>query len=142
MSEQGYIVRVPNGTTRTFKLEEVQDALGFANKNGATMENYVAESVAYDQYEAQARSMAFGSNLAGDMTLDLGARAKAYRQATGQSVGSGLISVNAKLEQFLLKGDMVNAIDEIGVVVATGLVDSFVDVYASALLKINDFLEG
>lgn len=95
----------------------------------------------YDPYFAAEESIKKGREISEFMLLELNAKAKAYKQATGISLGSGLISLNANLENFLNKGALEpDAINEIQKIVATGQVDNLLDVYASALIQIDDFL--
>ena len=95
----------------------------------------------YDAVTAQLASMDFGKQLVNSMLIELGARAKAHKQATGQAVGSGLIDLNSKLENYLNKGALEpDAINEIQTIVNSGQVDSFLDVYADAIIRIDDFL--
>lgn len=98
---------------------------------------------AYDPYIAAQESIKKGREIAEYMLLELNAKAKVYKNATGIAIGSGLISLNVDLENFLNKGALdPDAIGEIQRIVATGQVDSFVDVYANALIQIEEFLEG
>ena len=129
-----------SNVTRTFA--DHGEALEFA-VNVALVESIeVDDSIPYDSVMAAQLSINKGREIAESMLLELNSRAKAYKKATGIAVGSGLIDLNSKLENYLNKGALEpDAINEIQVIINSGQVDSFLDVYADALIRIDDFLE-
>ena len=134
----GFKVTVGN-ITRTFA--DHKEALEFAGNTDLLESIEVDDSIPYDPVMAAQLSINKGREIAESMLLELNSRAKAYKQATGVAVGSGLIDLNAKLENYLNKGALEpDAINEIQVIVNSGKVDNFLDVYADALIRIDDFL--
>ena len=136
----GYKVQMGN-CIRTFDNSKHDEALAFAGGDANKLIPIFNEAKAYDSVMAAQLSINKGREIAESMLLELNSRAKAYKQATGVAVGSGLINLNSKLENYLNKGALEpDAINEIQVIVNSGQVDSFLDVYADALIRIDDFL--
>ena len=123
-----------NGFIETLSLDDIPEGLSYETIEFSEVEEY-------DPYSAAQLSIGKGREIAEYMLFELNARAKAYKNSTGIAIGSGLISLNLNLESFLNKGALEpDAIVEIQRIVATGQVDNLLDVYASALLQIDDFL--
>ena len=118
------------------------EANSFAQENNSTVDVIEFDDVIpYDPIMAAQLSINKGREIAESMLLELNSRAKAYKHATGIAVGSGLIDLNSKLENYLNKGALEpDAINEIQVIINSGKVDNFLDVYADALIRIDDFL--
>lgn len=96
-----------------------------------------------DYKEVQQQAMSFGKNLADRLALDLGAKAKQLRIENGLNMGSSLIDINSKLEKYLNLGALYpDALSEISLIVDSGQVDSFLPIYANAVLQIEDFLNA
>lgn len=123
-----------NGFIETLSLDDIPEGLSYEPIEFSEVEEY-------DPHNAAQLSIGKGREIAEYMLLELNARAKAYKQATGVAVGSGLIDLNSKLESYLNKGALEpDAINEIQVIVNSGQVDNFLDVYADALVRIDNFL--
>jgi len=118
------------------------EANNFAQENNSAVDVIEFDDVIpYDPIMAAQLSIDKGREIAESMLLELNSRAKAYKQVTGIAVGSGLIDLNSKLENYLNKGALEpDAINEIQVIVNSGQVDNFLDVYTDALIRIDNFL--
>ena len=123
-----------SGFIETLSLGDIPEGLSYEIIEFSEVEEY-------DPYNAAQLSIDKGREIAESMLLELNSRAKAYKQATGIAVGSGLIDLNSKLENYLNKGALEpDAINEIQVIINSGKVDKFLDVYADALIRIDNFL--
>lgn len=126
---------------REFNTES--DADVFAVEIAGTKTEIVIEPNAFDYKETQQQAMRFGENLAIQLALELGAKAKQLRIENGLNVGSSLIDINSKLEKYLKLGALYpDALSEISLIVDSGQVDNFLPIYASAVLQIEDFLNA
>lgn len=97
----------------------------------------------YDYESAQRDAVKFGKFLADEMTIAMGAKAKKLRIEQGLILGGSLVDINSKLERYLLKGALYpDAMNEIAEIVDSGQVDQFLDIYSSAALQIEDFING
>lgn len=138
----GYRVTI-GSTTRTFTSDKRDAAVIFAGGDESLLEDITVEENDYDPAAAAQASISKGREIAEYMLVELNTRAKAYKQATGIAIGSGLIDLNSKLENYLIKGALEpDAINEIQRIVNTGQVDNLLDLYADALVRIDNFLGG
>lgn len=72
MSEQGYIVKTPQGGTRTFKLAELSEAQLFASENNTEVESYTTpDPEIYVPQEVTPRQMRVALIMSGISTANI-----------------------------------------------------------------------
>lgn len=135
----GYKVQTGN-TIRTFDNSKRNEALAFAGGDANKLIPIFDEAEAYDSVMAAQLSINKGREIAEYMLLELNAKSKEYKQSTGLRIGKSLRESHRNLREALELGDLDEAIVEIQTIVNSGKVDSFLDVYAEALIRIDDFL--
>lgn len=135
-----YTVAYENKKLSTF--DEVQADQWLGKFGGIKTFEDILEENAYDSTLAAEISIKKGRELAENMLVSLNVKAKEFTKATGTKIGKSLRISHRNLREALELGDLDEAIIEIQIIVNSGQVDSFLSIYADALLQIDAFLNS
>lgn len=133
-----YTVVYENKKLITF--DEAQADQWLVTFGGVKTSEDTSEENTYNSTTAAELSIEKGREIAESMLLELNAKSKEYKQATGLKIGKSLRDSHRSLREALELGDLDDAINEIQTIINSGQVDNFLDVYADALIRIDNFL--
>ena len=124
-----------NGFIETLSLDTIPQGVPYTTLQ-------IDDIPIYDSNEAALLSVAKGREIAESMLLSLNAKVKEHTRSTGTKIGKSLRISHRNLRESLELGDLDEAIVEIQIIVNSGQVDSFLSIYADALLQIDAFLNS
>lgn len=125
---------------REFTEEEYDLASEYAVQNNSSIETLTIPESQYNSILAAELSIAKGKELADYMLIQLNSKSKEYTKRTGSKINKSLRDSHRKLRESLELGDLEEAVLDIQVIVNSGTVDNFLDLYADVLLRIDNFL--